>query len=218
MINTAGGLTGGDRFNTDIRLHQDSELFLTTQAAERAYRARSGHARVTTRITVDQGAMAHWLPQEMILFDGCKLRRSLRVDLAPTARLLMVEPLVFGRTAMGESLNTAEFSDSILIYRQGHPIYLDRVDLRGTVAHRLARTAVTNGGAAVASLLYVAPDAEAHLAPIRTTLPKTAGVSLLAPDILVLRIVATDSFAMRQTLIPVIERLTVDRLPRSWRL
>lgn len=218
-INTAGGITGGDRFNLQARAGAGTKLCITTQAAERAYRAQSGEvAQVETRLIADAASLLHWLPQEMILFDGCALNRSLHIDLARDARLLMVEPVVFGRTAMGESLNAIRFVDRIEVTRAGLPLYLDATRLLGNATAHLARPAIANGARAMASLLYVAPDAAARLAQIRQNLPATAGASLLAPGVLVARLLGKDSFTLRKYLVPILDCLSNQTLPASWRL
>ena len=130
----------------------------------------------------------------------------------------MVEPILFGRTAMGETLTDATFRDRISVTRQGQPLYLDGVSLTGDLAVRLARASSGNGAAAMVSLLYVAPDAEAHLDPLRALLPPTGGASLLAPDMLTLRLVAPDGHALRTHLLPALDRLSRGALPTSWRL
>lgn len=218
MLNTSGGLTGGDRLSVTAHAGADCHLTLTTQAAERVYRSLNDAARVTTRLSADPGADLHWLPQETILFEGGHLDRSLRIDLAPGARCLMVEPLIFGRHAMGEVLRNAHLSDDILITRDGAPIYADRMRFSGDLAAQLAHPAIGAGGGAAASLVYAAPDAEARLPAIRRLLPGTGGASLLAPDLMVLRLLAGDGFALRQTLLPVLGLLRQAALPKVWRL
>lgn len=217
-INTAGGITGGDRFSLKARAGEGAHLTLTTQAAERAYRASDGWGRADTRLEVDRGATLFWLPQELILYDGCALQRRLRANLADGARLLLVEPVIFGRTAMGEVLETARFHDEIALFREGKPLYLDRVRFDGTMAAQLSRRAVARSGAAMTSLIYAAPDAGTRLPAIRADLPETGGASLLRPDLLVLRIVAQDGFHLRRHLLPILDRLSNDTLPTSWRL
>lgn len=219
LVNTAGGITGGDQFDLEIDVLDGAKLTLTTQAAERAYRAQSGEVgSVTTRLSVQNGSCMHWMPQELILFDRCALRRRLDVSLAPTARLLMVEPVVFGRTAMPETLNDIFFQDRIKITQDGRPLYIDGMDLRGNATAHLARPAIANGAAAMASVVMVAPEAEALLPALRTLLPATAGASMLCEGVLVLRLLATDSLELRHTLVPALELLTNTSLPTSWRL
>ena len=219
LVNTAGGITGGDRFSLQIEALKGAVLTVTTQAAERAYRAQSGEVgRVHTRLTVHDGAFLKWLPQELILFDRSALRRSLEIDLGAQARLLMVEPVIFGRAAMPEVLRDVMFQDRIRITRAGQPLYIDGMDLRGDAATHLARPAIANGAGAMASIVMVDLNAQNHLKSLRALLPETAGASMLAEDVLVIRHLAADSFELRRRLIPVLNHLTKNTLPTSWRL
>ena len=217
-INTAGGLTGGDRLHLNAAAEEGARLGLTTQAAERAYRAASGMARMSSTLAVAAGGRIDWLPQEMILFEGARLERSLRADLAGDGRLLLVEPVVFGRVAMGERLRDVAFRDRIEIWRDGAPLYCDALRIEGNLEAQMARAALGRGAGAMAALVFVGPEAEAHLSVVRAHLPATGGASLLRPDVMVARVLAEDGFALRQTLVPVLDRLRPDGLPTSWRL
>lgn len=217
LLNTAGGVTGGDQFTFSAHAAPATTLTLTTQACERAYKAQAGQVgRLRNRLKIASGARVNWLPQETILFNGSALDRHLRVDLAADASFLMVEPLVLGRPAMGETLTDIRFRDRIEIRREGIPLFLDAMALNGNVARHLARPSIANGAGAMALVVLVAANAEAHLAPLQAALPDTAGVSLLHDDTLVLRLLAEDSFALRQTLLPVLHRLNGSPLPRCW--
>lgn len=219
VVNTAGGLAGGDRFQLTAHAGADSRLSLTTQAAERAYRALPGEtAHMRTRLSVGTGGLLHWLPQELILFDGCALDRRLSIDLASDARLLMVEPVIFGRALMGEEITQGSFRDRIEVTRDGAPLYLDGLWLTGDIAAQLRRPAVAAGGMAMASLLYVAPDAPARLTEIRAYLPGTGGAGLLNDTTLTLRLVCPDGFELRKHLLPILDILSGAALPISWRL
>lgn len=219
LVNTAGGITGGDQFEILAEVGTGATLTITTQAAERAYRAQSNElGRIYTKLTVGSGARLNWLPQEMILFDKSALRRSLTIDVAKGACLLLVEPLVFGRAAMQERLTDIHFQDRILVKRGDQPIYRDGMDLHGNASQHLARPAIANGAGAMASLVFVAPEAAGELDAVRAMLPKTAGASMIAQDVLVMRLLSPDSFEMRKSLIPVLDHLTRNTLPTSWRL
>ncbi|MEZ5751986.1 MAG: urease accessory protein UreD [Paracoccaceae bacterium] len=217
LVNTAGGITGGDAFAVSLRAARDTRLRVTTQAAERAYRAQpTEHGRLATTIKVDAGARLDWLPQETILFDGCALDRRLIADLSEDSAFLMVEPLVFGRAAMAETLRNAAFRDRVEIRRGGTLVFADRIALQGDVAARLARPSTAAGAGAMVSLVYVAPDAEVWLNRLRADLPETAGVSLVRDGVLFLRGLASDSHALRTWLVPMLDRLTDGDLPRPW--
>lgn len=219
QINTAGGVTGGDRFRTEAHVGDHSRLTVTTQAAERAYRAQPGEiGHLTTRLSVGAGGRLDWLPQELILFQGSALSRRLEIDLAQDATLLMVEPVIFGRRAMGEKVSDAFWSDRISVDRSGRPLYRDGVRLSGDLAAGLSSPATGDGAGAMASLLYVAPDAALHLSGVRLALAASGGASLLADDVLAMRCLAADGFRLRRVLLPILDLLSGNTLPASWRL
>lgn len=219
MINTSGGVTGGDNITVTASVGADSAMMLTTQAAERAYRAQPDQTgQITTQLHVAAGGTLHWLPQELLLFDGCRLSRKLDVKLQADARALLIEPVVFGRTAMGETLTDITFRDRISVTRDGRPVYRDGVQMAGDAVAMLARPAIGQGMSAMATVIYAHPDAAARLKGVRKLLPDTGGVSLLSDDLLVGRIMAQDSYLLRRALIPVLELLSGATVPKTWRL
>jgi urease accessory protein len=207
MINTSGGVTGGDQLRVDA-------------AAERAYRAHPGEtAEITTTLHVETDARLHWMPQEMILFDSCALSRKLHVTLEPGAEFLGVEPIVFGRTARGEELRSGLFHDEISIDLQDGDRFIDRTRFQGDIAARLDRPAIANGARAVATVLYAGPKTERLLDLCRRALePATGGASLLPSGLLVVRILAQDGFDLRTSLVPLLKQMTGHPLPACWRL
>lgn len=219
LINTAGGITGGDRFSLEASAGAGSRLMITTQAAERAYRAQPGQTgEMRTQLRAEADSTLWWLPQETILYQGAALHRSLRVDLHENATFLMVEPVLFGRQAMGEDLTDLTFTDRVDLRRAGRPIYRDGLRFDGDVAAQLDRPAIANGARAMANLIWVSPGAAGRLDALRALLDTQGGASLLAEDTLVMRVLAEDGFALRRTLLPVLDLLTENTLPQSWRL
>jgi urease accessory protein len=221
LINTSGGITGGDQLAIKARVGRNSRLTLTTQAAERIYRtAGEAPGRVTTTIHVEDGGRLDWLPQETILYDHCALDRRLQVELVGNARCLLVETLVFGRLAMGEAVHRVSLSDRIEIRRDGTPLFIDRTRLQGDATAHLARRATGGGAVAVATVLFAAAPtctgAPDRLAGLRAMLPDSAGVSLVRPGLLMLRLAAPDSFLLRRMLLPALCLLNEAPLPRTW--
>lgn len=219
IINTAGGVTGGDRFSTTISAQQNARISVTTQAAERIYRATGSEpGQMKTKLSVAKGAQLFWLPQETILFEGCHLDRTLEVDVHPSAKFLMIEPLVFGRAASGETLRSGAIGDRVSISTDGRPIYLDRVQMDGDLAEQLTHRALAGGARAMASLVLVDPAAKDLLPACCALLPQRGGASMLANNTLVLRMIADDSFALRKAFAPILTLMTNNALPKNWRL
>lgn len=218
LLNTAGGIAGGDRLSSTIHAGPGTAATLTTQAAERYYRALPGsYAAVTTKLTVADGAALEWLPQETILFNGCALRRELRVTLAEHAWFLGLEQLVFGRTAMQERVVEASIRDLIHIERHGRPLLHDAIRFEGPVQEILDRPASANGGRAVATMVLVADNGADLVMALRTALtPWDAGVSAW-DGMVVARIVAENGACLRAATVAGLGALRAGRpLPRVW--
>jgi urease accessory protein len=212
LINTAGGLTGGDRL--DWTLEADgTNLVATTQAAEKIYRSLGNDAEIHSRLTGSSGARLYWLPQEAILFDGAKLRRTLDVDLTGGATLLALEATVFGRRAMGESIQDLAFHDRWRVRREGKLVFADDVRFAGA----LPRTVATLGdGGAIATLLLVAEDSDAQLASLREIFGAGGAVSAWDGKLLA-RVLAKDGFDLRKLLNPALKLLVPGgTLPMIW--
>lgn len=205
LVNTAGGVACGDRFSVAVDLAAGSSLCFTTTAAEKCYRSDGPVSRIDNRVRLAAGARLAWLPQETILFDRARVRRSFEADLAADAGLLIVEAVVFGRTARGETLTEALFEDAWRVRREGRLVYADTLRLEGPVGALLARPAIGGGAAACATLLDFAPGAESRLEEARGLLDAAAmpdvavgasawnghlAVRMLAPAIGPLRVVA----------------------------
>lgn len=218
LINTAGGLTGGDSFATEVTLRPRARAMVTTQACERIYRSTGGDAHVSAKIDLGGGARLCWLPQETILFDGGRLSRRFEADLAGDAELLALEAMIFGREAMGEIVETGFFHDRWRIRRDGALLFADDLRFEGEIASLLARPVVLNGNRAMATALLVAPDCERLLDRVRNTLGPTGGASAWKGKLLV-RIAAADGFELRRSLLPALAVLMDGRaLPKVWKI
>lgn len=216
LINTAGGVTGGDRLEWVAEAGPSARLTLTTQACEKVYRARDGEAEVRATLTVGEDARVDWLPQETILFDGGALRRGLDADLAAGAELLAVEAVVLGRTAMAETVRTGALRDRWRIRREGRLVFADDLRLEGAVADLADCAPILAGARAFASLLLVADHAERFLAPLRAALGPLGGASAFEGKLFA-RVAAADGFALRRALLPGLAALRDGApLPRVW--
>jgi urease accessory protein len=215
LINTAGGLTGGDDVRWEARAGVGTTLVLTTQACERVYRSLGPDADVSISLKAETGARLGWLPQETILFDGGRLRRTLDVDLAGDATLCAVEAVILGRHAMGEDARTATLRDDWRIRRDGRLIHAEATRLGGHDRERDAPS-LLDGAGAFATVLYIGADAERRLDPVRAVLGGRSGASLVG-ERLIVRAIAPSGLALRKILGPVVAQLA-GSLPRLWHI
>jgi urease accessory protein len=217
IVNTAGGMAGGDHFELDFAVGPGARLLVTSAAAEKVYRTLGSDTIVRANLRVAAGGELAWLPQETILFDRARLRRTIEVDLAADARLLLAEAVIFGRSGMGETVAEGFWRDRWRVRRGGALLHAETARLDGNVAAKLAQSAIAKGGIAMASVLLV-PGDEAIAAAVRAASRQCRGeVGASAWNgIAVVRLVAPDGAALRHDLVGVLAAVRGGRLPRLW--
>ncbi len=217
FLNTAGGLTGGDRMQMAMTAQEGAHVIVSSQAAERAYRAQPDQiAKSEVRLTIAQDGRIDWLPQETILFDQAALRRKLDVNLSANGTALLVEPVVFGRVAMGETVRELQFMDHWHVRRDGALVFADAIRMTGDAHAQMMHRAIGKGAGAVATILLAGPSAAVCAADLE--LSGDSGCSLISDDLLLVRLLAQDGFDLRRQMIPVVEALATAPMPRVWRL
>jgi urease accessory protein len=216
LINTAGGLAGGDHFELELEASDAAKIVATTQASEKIYRSLGDAALVETRLSVGAEARLDWLPQETILFDRARLQRSFDVDLDERAEFLAVEAVILGRRATGETVREGVLRDRWRIRKGDRLVFADDIRLDGALDEVVARPAALAGAGAMATLIYIGEDCERRLDQVRAVLGEQAGASAFDGK-LIARLVAADGYQLRRMLIPVIAALRHDEpLPKTW--
>jgi urease accessory protein len=217
FVNTAGGIAGGDRFYIVIAAGEGTRLTATTAAAEKVYRAAGPAAALDIALKAEAGSHLAWLPQETILFDRARIARRIDIDLAESASLLLCEIVVFGRAAMGETMQHGEFVDRWRLRRGGKLVFAETIRLDGNIGEKLARPAVANGGVAIGTALIV-PGDEALLERIREIADSFGGeVGISAWNgFAMARFCAQDAGRLRADMMTVLCRASAAPLPRLW--
>lgn len=195
IVTTSGGVVGGDRLTFEIGASADCVATVTTQAAEKIYRAAGADSEIDVSISADDCGFLEWMPQETILFDGARLRRRTRLDVGGTARVLAGEIVVFGRRARDEKFTYGFLHDDWRIFRDGRLVWADALHLEGAIDDRFADVHAFDSAAAVATAIYAAPDAAAHLETARELI--SDGGASCVDGILVIRMVNADAAALR---------------------
>ncbi|MEO1155014.1 MAG: urease accessory protein UreD [Pseudomonadota bacterium] len=219
FLNTAGGLTGGDKLSYSVSVSEGACATAATQTAERAYRAADDVAQMNVTLDVAAGAELHWLPQETILFDGSALKRETTVDLAADARFLMVETVVLGRAAMGEDVTKLNFTDRRIVRRAGVPVMVEPLRFDDATLNRNGPAALS-GARAFTTIALFADDAEDALGPVRAVL-QGAEIPVAASawdNKLVVRAMAPDAYPLRGLVARILTTLRGAPVPRVWQV
>jgi urease accessory protein len=218
IVNTGGGIAGGDSYSVRLSLSEGAEVEATTPSAERIYRSDGAAADIATRLALAPRARLFWLPQETLMFDGAQLKRRLEVETSAEAEFLIAETLVFGRLAMGESRIDASLRDSWRIRRNHRLIFADETRLERAGAN-LDRKAVGAGARALSTIVASAPNIEARLPDLRAALNGAgsaveSGASAF-DGLIVVRLLAALPDRLRAALVASIVALG-GRKPRLW--
>jgi urease accessory protein len=227
LINTAGGLTGGDKLAWEVSAGAGATLTLTTQACEKVYRSSQGDAQVAASLALEPGARVNWLPQETILFDKGRLARQLDANLAEGASLLALEAVILGRRAHGETVEEGLFRDRWRIRRNGMLIHAEETRFEGPFDAYRGNAASLGANTAFASVLLVDDNAGSLLTDVRGVLAqsKIAGGasawSIGTSGKLLARMAARDGYELRKALVPLLRLLNRSAgdgsgLPRIW--
>jgi urease accessory protein len=129
LLHPPGGIVGGDNLSISVKAAAHSHALITTPAAGKFYRSSGAQAKQVVEITIANGAIVEWLPQETIIYEGAQLKSSVKVNLAADARFVGWEILSLGRPACAENFDYGLADLSWQIYCADRPLLLERLYL-----------------------------------------------------------------------------------------
>lgn len=175
LLHPPGGVVGGDRLALSVDLEAGAHALLTAPGATKGYRSAGAQAEQVQRLRVREGAVLEWLPQEVILFPGARLRARNRIDLDPGACFIGWEITCLGRPVIGERFSAGTLDLGLEVWRAGRPLLFDRLRIQGPDA--LDAPSGLRGCPVVATLVATGASAE-DLAAARSALPDPAPMLL----------------------------------------
>ena len=198
ILNPTGGLVGGDHLDVAIDVGPDARVCLTTPSATKVYRTRDAMAEQHVRMTVGAGAICEWVPEHTIPFPGSKLRQTLDADLAPDARLVVVDAFAAGRVARGETWRFDHLESAVSIRDGAGWLFHDRFVLRGRGGYD--GLGFTEAQPYFATVVVIADGATAEFARLATAAGKTVGATVAAAPLprrgVVVRVLAAGAPAL----------------------
>jgi urease accessory protein len=229
LINTSGGLTDGDEFTASIGWGRDTTAIVTTQASERFYKTRAGHARIVSNLEIAENACALWLPQETIMFDGGAYERKTLIDMPSSATLVAIESTMFGRKAMGEVVTDGWMREIWQVRIDGRLAFVDAFELGGEIDQCLERRAIANGAKAVSTIVFVGRGIETRRDRVNEIIESNEGLGRASSlgALMVVRLFAQDIQSLRELTVPILDYLLIHAtrakghaslLPRVWLL
>ena len=224
LINTAGGIAGGDQLECSVTALPQASIAVTSQAAEKVYRALYEPARVATRLKAWESAKLAWLPQETIVFNGARLQRTTEIELFSGAELLALEWLVLGRAAHGEVVVGGSITDSWRVKKDGRLIWADTFRITDEIFPHLKRKALLSNCSAIATLICFGTYLDKRLDFLREIIPSLGCncAATLVSGLIVVRFAAKESSDLKLVLRSFLERFGPElgsepfRVPKMW--
>jgi urease accessory protein len=224
LINTAGGIAGGDQLEYGITMLANASITVTSQAAEKVYRALDEPSRIITKLRVHNLAKLAWLPQETILFNWGRLSRETEIELSSEAELLALEWLVLGRAAHGEEAVGGHITDSWRVKKDGRLIWADSFRVTDEVFPHLHRKALLSNCKAVGTLIYYGPSLGARLEFLRDVVLSLSChcAATSVGGLIIVRFAAKVSYDLRLALHSLLQQFSRElgpgpfRVPKMW--
>lgn len=162
LMSAGGGIVQADRNRIDVDCGPGTAVHLTTQAATKVHRMEFDHATQAVNLTAGEGSYVEYLPDPLIPYRDARLYQHTRVDVHPTATVLLGETIAAGRLARGERHAYRMLFSDLEIRQTGGPLLaVDtvRLDTRGPGG--VTGPAVFAGHDLMATLYAVTPLAPA---------------------------------------------------------
>ena len=218
ILNTSGGMTGGDILNIDVEA-KDCALVMTTQTAERVYRSVGKRsAKMQINLSVSDTADLHWLPQETIVFNHSKFERTLKINLSSCSNCLVAETIVLGRQAMGENVYDCHLIDNWRVFRDGNLFHAESLRLSDEVSKIITAPAGGNGARLLSTILYIGDNLERianRVSDVIKQSPSNCAVSCWN-DRLIIRLMSSNSAAARKDIEKLLLAIRKQPMPRVW--
>jgi urease accessory protein len=157
VVHPPGGIAAGDLLDIEVEVGDRAHALLTTPGAAKWYKCASEIAQQRVRFAIAGSAIAEWLPQENIFFDGARANLDTTIDLAPEASFAGWEILCFGRRASGEQFRHGRLRQRTRIRRAGALLWFENGSLQGS--DPLLNSLVGLAGYSVSGTFLVASEA-----------------------------------------------------------
>ena len=218
LVNTAGGITSGDLFSYNIDI-QKSKVFVTTQAAERAYKGYENSGQIKINLSIDSNSSLFWIPQELILFDNCNLNRKIDVNLNTDSNFLLSETTIFGRTAMNENLEKGFFFDNWRIHVEDKLIHAEALSLSGDIKNILSGLANAQNNVSICNIFLYGKDfLKNELKLIKTI--ESFDMNYIAysswNDKMLIRIISKDAYYLKNIQKKILLCVSNNTIPKVW--
>jgi len=152
-------LLAGDHVEVAVRVGSGRTLEIVEPGGTVAYAMRGSSARWDVTVEVEDGGALVWHGEPFVAAEGSDVRRHLSVDLAGSARVVLRETLVLGRS--GEAPGALRSRTDV--HRDGVPVLVEELDASlGLGPHRVVDQVLCLGSGCAGEGLVLASGDRLH--------------------------------------------------------
>jgi urease accessory protein len=207
VVNPTAGILAGDRLDSQICVHRDAALLVTTPSASRVFQMRRGMAECYQRFSVSAGGWLEVMPEPLVPHRGSRYRQRTVIEVEAGGSLFFVDQLMPGRVGHGEAWGWEELCLDLTVRVAGKLALRERLNQGGEELRTLARFAGSGESACFANAVLIAPGNDQTVdAPWRAAVSALhgeglwLGVSALRAGGWSLKLVARDALLLRHGL------------------
>ncbi|MBC7980969.1 MAG: urease accessory protein UreD [Armatimonadetes bacterium] len=132
VVNPTAGFFDGDSLVSEVEVCSGAKLVMSTPAASRVFRTRSGKAAVNRqKFSVAAGGFFEWIPEAFIPHAGANYEQRTEIELEAGAGLLFVDWISPGRVARGEVFEYERLRWELDLKVDGRLMARERYEMRG---------------------------------------------------------------------------------------
>ena len=195
VLHPPGGVVGGDKLKLEVEVKTGARALITTPGASKYYRSAGKTANLKQIINVNGDASLEFFPLESIYFPATELKSKIIINLDKDAQFAGWEIHCFGLPANKETFNSGHVLLNTELRVDGKVLLHDRLK----VDHlEQDRTSGLRGNPVYGSLVVYSKSINKGLLDSIQSVQTgsgLAGISLVAPDMLVARYLGDSSEA-----------------------
>lgn len=134
MLSASAGIMEGDTQSIDIKIGNDTKVEVISQSYEKIHKMKVGNATRNSNISVGKNAFLKYSPLPTIPFAESNFDSVMKINLEDyTSKLVLIEIISCGRSAMGEKFLYNHYNSYVEIRRNNKLIYRDNTMYKPTL-------------------------------------------------------------------------------------
>lgn len=129
VLNPGGGFLGGDSYRMGVSVEENASLLLSSQSATKVYRSPQGPATQRIDVRLGSGAVLEYVPDQLIVYREGRYRQRTRVEMHPSASLVLTDIVTPGWSPDGVGFGWEELSLRTEVVCAGRRLAVDHLRL-----------------------------------------------------------------------------------------